>query len=598
MHNVLGAPLSQIEAHRIFSRSVMLILWTLTLLLNVFAFVTTFYRLDGDLGFSTVPTKRPFISRVVDVGGPGVKAGVRVGDLIDARKDGFYWWGNGPAPGKPVVVPVTRNGRDYRLTDIPDRASLDSSYWWSVPLRYAGIFCLMIFSLLLLVRSADAAGARILSLLLIAIAAVSAENRVFFPSPLLALGQVVVGMLIFYIPNALFIIFSLGFGAPVSRGRRNVALLAYAAFVFETVLYGMSAIGQFTPWYDPSVSLLAWSPSLAVAVFALTLLCGLLAVAAAAPGERQRIAWVVASLGLFWTFAGLPPLLTTPLGQRVPVGLVNWIVAVENAALIFVPIVLAYALLSRRLFNLGFVLNRAAVFTVLSTAVVGSFTLLEWVLGKWFDSVGRAANLAINVALALAIGFSIKFLHDRVDRFVDIALFRKRHESETALRRFAHEAAYITDQQTLLERTVSEVCERVEVTEAALFLHDGNRYKSATASRNGVVAVSENDPAIVALTAWQKSVSLHDYTTVIKGEYAFPLVFRGALTGALVCGPKRTLEAFAPDEIDAIEVMAHGVGMALSALKSTTDDPITNLRETLLAMQDRIIDEVRALSRH
>ena len=43
-----------------------------------------------------------------------------------------------------------------------------------------------------------------------------------------------------------------------------------------------------------------------------------------------------------------------------------------------VPMVLTYVALSRRLLDIGFVLNRAAVFAIVSSLLIGAFVVAEW----------------------------------------------------------------------------------------------------------------------------------------------------------------------------------------------------------------------------
>ena len=71
------------------------------------------------------------------------------------------------------------------------------------------------------------------------------------------------------------------------------------------------------------------------------------------------------------------------------------------------------------------------------------------------------------------------------------------------------------------------------------------------------------------------------------------MISRGDLVGALVCGPKRDGEAYAPDECDALVALARGVGTALDTLSEQNDGAIAALQAT----QALILEEVRALSR-
>ena len=78
--------------------------------------------------------------------------------------------------------------------------------------------------------------------------------------------------------------------------------------------------------------------------------------------------------------------------------------------------------------------------------------------------------------------------------------------------------------------------------------------------------IAENDPALVTLRASHEVVDLHTVDTAVNGEFAYPMLARGRLVGALVLGPKRSGESYAPDESSAIAQVAHGVGVALDLL--------------------------------
>ena len=118
------------------------------------------------------------------------------------------------------------------------------------------------------------------------------------------------------------------------------------------------------------------------------------------------------------------------------------IYAIKNFSFPIAAIGLTYALLGHRLLDVGFALNRAAVFAVLSLLVVGAFTLAEWGLGGWLASASRSTNVLVSASLALALGLAIHPIQRLTDRFVDNVFFRKRHEAEIALRAFAKEAAF------------------------------------------------------------------------------------------------------------------------------------------------------------
>jgi GAF domain-containing protein len=196
------------------------------------------------------------------------------------------------------------------------------------------------------------------------------------------------------------------------------------------------------------------------------------------------------------------------------------------------------------------------------------------------------------MGLALGLGLSLRYIHRYVDRFVDRVLFRRRHEDEAALRRFAHESSYITDRSILLERAVREVKEHTNAAEATILVQDGAAAYSSAKSDGARTIASENDPGILALRAWQRPVDLGSLEdSVLRGEFALPMVSRGALVGVLVCGAKRNGEVYAPDELEALLAVARGVGTSLDVLSAQRDQPnelvlreLAELREDLKRM--------------
>jgi GAF domain-containing protein len=174
--------------------------------------------------------------------------------------------------------------------------------------------------------------------------------------------------------------------------------------------------------------------------------------------------------------------------------------------------------------------------------------------------------------------------------------FRKRHDDEAALRRFAHESSYITDRAILLERTEREVKEHTSAEDVAILVRDGSASYAST-SNGERVTISENDPGILALRAWHKPVDLHAVSeSELRGEYAFPMISRGELVGVLICGAKHDNEVYAPDESDALLTLAHGVGTTLATLSGRGDTAMESAKETqalIVEKFDALMSQVR-----
>jgi hypothetical protein len=344
---------------------------------------------------------------------------------------------------------------------------------------------------------------------------------------------------------------------PLSRVRTIIAFAAYASCIFTVLCWLVSTINAATLWFSQDAAV--WSVLSVIGSVApniLTCLCMILAVRETSGADRARLVWYSASVIAYNALQIAPYLLPS-----------QWLgFSFGNLSLVVAPLGLTYALLNRKLLDIGFALNRAAIFGAVSTFVVGCFVMLEWGLGEWLHDTNRTTNIVLTAALALGIGLSIRAVHRRLEHVIDNVFFKKRHEDEIALRTFAHEAGFISNAKTVLERTCKVIEKHTDATSSQILLQgaDGN-YGS----------VSEDDPAIVSLRAWHKSISLAGNGTALVGDVAFPMSARGELLGVLVLGEKRSHEVYAPDETDAILSVAHNVGLALSAHESSRKDTRT-----------------------
>ncbi len=535
-------------------------------------------------------SSHPFTVAVtaVDPSGPAARAGLRRDDLIDIRANTLVERLSllgAPLNGRPVVLSVHRGSLQKELTVVPRPREARWDFWlWAF-----GNFWLLLFASLIAWRRADMLQMRLLSLWL-AVFVLGGATGEAFAAPwawvyvFFNIASAVAGPL----SLALLAACAGCFAQPLSRPRLVAQWLCYTMAATATATFVAGTVGVITLQFDP-LPITAGIAGLAAAGAAVLLaaVCGVLAIAASRGVERQRAVWTLVPLGTFFCFFIVFTIATSSsLSYAFVLNLVFILVFLTA------PVALTYAALSRRLIDVGFFLNRAAVFAIVSTIVIGVFVLVELGASEWLVTAGHTASTLIGMGLALGLGLSMRFIHKYVDRFVDHVLFRKRHEDEAAIRRFAHEASFITDRSTLLERAVRVVEEHTNAAEVRILVQEGAAY--ASARRDGVRAVaSENDPGIVALRAWHKPVDLGSLgDSVLRGELAFPMVSRGALVGVLVCEEKCSGEAYAPDESEALLTLAHGVGTALDVFSAQRDEP----NELVLRELAELREDVKRMS--
>jgi hypothetical protein len=311
----------------------------------------------------------------------------------------------------------------------------------------------------------------------------------------------------------------------------------------------------------PLTPLVEWSPML---YFFAMFRAFALGARDASPRDRQRLAWVGRSIGIGFSGPLAAAVLAVALGRTD-----EWI-GFLPVTLVAMPLGLAYTILRHRTVDVGFVISRALVLTVLSFLIIGAFGLAERALGKLFIDASHVASRSVELALALGLGFSLRSLHARIERVVDRIFFRQRQRALAALQAFANDVYFITEPDAAIERTVDVVNRCVDASNTALYLIAGRVFRCAAAGDPGRYPseIGENDPLFVRLRASRRPELVRDAGSSLDAEIAFPMFVRATLVGALVLGGKRSGEAYDPEETALLTDVAQRVGVALDTLQT------------------------------
>jgi hypothetical protein len=556
----------------------------------------------GLWGMQLLPDKPfTFVVTSLDPGQAASRAGIHPGDVIDMRMQNVivrFWILNEPIAGHSAELKVLRSGRTLDVTIVPN--ALDLGKRPDVLFFFVAVGWMLAFAALLAWRKPQSREVRLLSLTLVCLAISFSSPNFSSASPIAYIISFLTHHILKAVAVILWVLYSGCFARPLSTTRRTLQLLCVVSAAIAIGISIAAVVGEMTLWFsaDGYLPLYGghseqWNLPYDVALVMATA-CSALAISASRGEERQRAVWALVPLALLFVATAITTFVS---GTQSGYGALVFWIALRNFFIFVVPIGLTYAALGRRLLDVGFVVNRAVIFGIVSLIVVGSFILVEWAASEWLARTNHAAPMAASMILALGLGLSMRFIHRHVDRLVDEVFFRKRHEDEAALRRFAREAAYITDRATLVHRAIAEVKERANAMTVQLLVSDGSgQYISADGIDDGL-SLGENDKALVALRTWHKPVDLEGLDTALQGEYAYPMLSRGHLVGVLVCGPKTDGDSYAPDESNALSELAHGVGTALDLLGDTGRDNSTVVLERLAELSNRM-DEMYASLRH
>lgn len=511
----------------------------------------------GDFGMQIRSTSDGVVVDGVTPGGAGDRAGLHVGDVLHIEKTfaaRIFWIV--PRAGETGIAYVGLQRRPVTVTALPS----------SLPVKLAivsGIttIAFLFMGALIAWRKPEDDAGRALATFLLCFALGMNVDGALFQSLTARFICFIAAESLFYIGIVAMALFSCRFPTRAESGFRG--FLARIAIPAALIGIGLS-IARLSLLFiagNSGVQRLFLIPYILLYAFIIvaSLISFAISMRHAEGAQRVQMRWVIITFAT--GFSGLIVYFALVL-----FGVNQAIAQYPTLTITVIPIGLGYMILRHRVLDITFVINRAVVYGAVSLIMVTSFIVFEWVIGNLVQQ-GTGASLALNVVAAIVLGFSVRFIHDRVDKRIDDIFFRDRHLAEAAIRRFGHESALITQTDDLMKKTV-DVAQRNAKLEGAAFYSAGEsafvpRYSTFEATANA----SENDYAVLDMRTWHRPIDLTEYDTTITGEYAFPMIVRGQLAGFLACGPKTSHEALAPDERDALATLARDCGIALDSLR-------------------------------
>ena len=199
--------------------------------------------------------------------------------------------------------------------------------------------------------------------------------------------------------------------------------------------------------------------------------------------ERAQSAWAVAGVvGSIAALSGsdLADSLRILVEHTVSsVGLTSGIVVRLLASLAHVfPLLAIYPILRYRLFDLGFVLNRTAVFSALTIAAVATLAGINW-LAQHF--VTERLSFFLQPVAAIVIGLGYLRIRGWTQTSIEQLLFRERFAAEEHLAATMRGLAFVERADSIDRVLVDDVAATLNLRTAALFRLSGDAFRRVTA---------------------------------------------------------------------------------------------------------------------
>jgi hypothetical protein len=280
--------------------------------------------------------------------------------------------------------------------------------------------------------------------------------------------------------------------------------------------------------------------------------------------ERQRAAWIGVCVGGVYLAIAVSDMISVS-GLIAP----SWTRGAVYGIWFVSSCGLGYATLRHRLFDFGFAVNRAAVYTGTTALLLVAFGLFEWAAEHLLQFEGRDKSMILDAGLALGVFLAFHRVRDLVEHWVERIFFREWHDREASLRLFVRRAAHVTAEAPLIDSFVDALAAFTGGSSCAVYLRsfDGNFALKYGNLAGAPTALDQNAPGVLALRESHIPVPNEEGLFPDGTLLALPMSHRGVLNGFVLLTTKPNGDSYRPDEIIVLDFAVSQIGLDLHALR-------------------------------
>ena len=299
--------------------------------------------------------------------------------------------------------------------------------------------------------------------------------------------------------------------------------------------------------------------------------------------ERQQIKWGIVGLAGFviTSMVFLIPLDTLFASRAASMDAAQALIlsAIPDSLFwvvsFFIPVSIIFSVLRYRLWDIDLVINRTLVYGALTGIVVSAFVIIVGFLSTVFQSKGNSIIAIIATGL---VALLFNPLRQRLQRGVNRLMYGERDEPYAALSRLGRQLESTLAPEAVLPTVVTTVRDVLRLPYAAIYLQqNSHRYRIVAESASPSL---RSESGTIRVPGMER-----------EGR-CIPLIHQGETLGYLVLGPRAPNEAFGSTDLRLLDDLASQVGIAVHAVRLTTD--LQRSREQLVLARE---EERRRLRR-
>jgi hypothetical protein len=506
------------------------------------------------------------------------RAALRVGDVIDTSKltlsERYRLFLRYSPPGTTIVVTTVRAGehRAIALAAEPFRSKRPRPS--DVPFLISATVSLVVIALIAWRRPSLATAA--LTYWATGAITTAAATGIFsaIPDPLYGAVAASINAIFSVTPGLALLPFIVRFPhAPRTPAERTRMRIADALFVAGALVFTFQAIFEPVPFASWFVfeSWIPWALAAIILAFALAVFRD------AAGEERRRIGWVI--VGLAVTDMGFAIFNVVDVGSQLRIDSVRLVLEIAQLMQMALPLALAYAILRHRVIDIGFALNRTAVYALTTTLVLALIGVVDWLVGRLLS--GERFTTLVEALLTVAIGFGLNWLHGRIERLVDRIIFRQRHIAEKRIDYRIGALEYAESTASIDAALATDAPDILGLASAAVFLRASTTlpFKRNAATGWALENAIDVDPEsllVRSLRSLERAIFLDDAAIVPvnfpvgtqRPVLAIPIAAQHELIGFVLYGRHSDGASLDPEEVSLLTRLTSTASKAYGAVEA------------------------------
>ncbi|MGQ4808537.1 hypothetical protein NKDENANG_01920 [Candidatus Entotheonellaceae bacterium PAL068K] len=257
---------------------------------------------------------------------------------------------------------------------------------------------------------------------------------------------------------------------------------------------------------------------------------------------------------------------------------------------LLLPLSITYAMLRYNLFDVSVIMRRALTYGVLTATVVGAYLILIWLFNTLVHDTPVMPSRGFPVLFGLGVFLVLTPLRERIQNGLDRVFFRTRYDFRQTIEGLSQDLTALLNLDDIAGRIVNTITSALNVTNAALYLDDGNGvYQPLLVTGNRADRLAavhpRRDNSVVDLIAHhRRGISRYDLEAnpllaqpapQAHAEFerlgislALPILFKDALVGMLALGDKKSGAVFTEEDLELLRTLTNQSAIALSNARS------------------------------